>query len=155
MTTSAPLAGKIAIVTGASRGIGASIAHRLASEGATVVVNYVHSARAADQICAEINAKGPGKAIAVRADLSSVEEGKRLIEETVKEFGTVDILVLNAGLMDLKTLEHITDEDYENHFNLNVKVPLFMAQSVAPYMKSGEFSGRLARPCMHDSLNSL
>lgn len=139
MSTSAhPLAGKVALVTGASRGIGASVARRLAADGAAVVVNYANSARAAETIVNEINAKGPGKAIAIRADVSNVQEGKRLVDETFKQLGALDILILNAGFMDLHTLEHITEEQYEQHFNINVKVPLFMAQTVAPQMKSGE-----------------
>jgi len=132
-----PLAGKVALVTGASRGIGASVARRLAADGATVVVNYMSNSQAAEKICNEINAQGSGRAVPVKADVSTVQEGKRLVDETFKEFGKLDILVLNAGLMDLQTLDHITEDQYERHFNINVKVPLFMAKTAAPQMNAG------------------
>lgn len=138
-SSSQPLAGKVALVTGASRGIGAAVARRLASEGATVVVNYVSNTQAAEQICGEISAKGPGNAIAIRADVSTLQQGQQLVEETIKQLGQLDILVLNAGFMDLQTLEHINEEQYERHFNLNVKTPLFMARTAAPHMKAGKY----------------
>ncbi|THH26701.1 hypothetical protein EUX98_g7495 [Antrodiella citrinella] len=137
MSPAHPLAGKVALVTGASRGIGASVARRLAAEGASVVVNYLGNAAAAEQICTDIDAQGPGRAVAIQADVSTVQEGKRLVDATLEEFGKLDILVLNAGLMDLQDLHHITEEQYERHFDVNVKVPLFMAKNAAPQMSSG------------------
>ncbi|TCD68510.1 hypothetical protein EIP91_010566 [Steccherinum ochraceum] len=133
----ASLTGKVALVTGASRGIGACVARRLALEGAIVVVNYVSNAEAAMAVVDEINNKGPGRGVAVKADLSDVEAGKWLVEETFRQLGKLDILVLNAGLMDLQTLDHISEEQYEKHFNINVKVPLFMAKHAAQHLKSG------------------
>ncbi|THH28272.1 hypothetical protein EUX98_g5912 [Antrodiella citrinella] len=134
---SLPLAGKVAIVTGASRGIGASIARKLASDGATVVINYVSSTQAAADLAKEINEKGDGKAITIKADLSSVSEAKRLVDETVAALGQLDILVLNAGVMDYGTLAAIDEAAYDKHYTTNVKVPLFMTQHAAPLLKEG------------------
>lgn len=98
MSTILPLAGKVALITGSSRSIGASIAQKLASDGANVVVNYVSNASAADQVVKSIESQnGNGKAIAVKADAGTIEGGKVLLDETLKAWGKVDILVLNAG----------------------------------------------------------
>jgi 3-oxoacyl-[acyl-carrier protein] reductase len=116
---SAKLAGKVAVVTGASKGIGASIAKHLAAEGAAVVVNYASSKSAADQVVSEITRNG-GKAIAVKADVASKAEIGRLFSETKKAFGTADILVNNAGVYEFLPLEQVTEEHFHKHFNLNV-----------------------------------
>lgn len=113
------LDGKVAIVTGASKGIGASIAEHLAAEGAAVVVNYAGSKAAADAVAARINQRG-GKAIAIQADVSRPEEIQRLFAEIKKEFGRVDVLVNNAGTYEFAALEAITPEHIAKHFNLNV-----------------------------------
>jgi len=113
------LEGKVAIVTGASKGIGASIAKHLAAEGASVVVNYSSSREAADRVVAEITAAG-GKAVTAHADLSKEEDISRLIAETKKEFGTLDILVNNAGIYEMLPLEQVTAEHFHKQFNLNV-----------------------------------
>ena len=101
------LAGKVAIVTGASKGIGASIAKHLAAEGATVIVNYSASKESADRVVDEITAHG-GKAIAVKADVTKQEEIGHLFAETQNAFGRVDILVNNAGMYEFSPLENIT-----------------------------------------------
>ncbi|KAL4251236.1 short-chain dehydrogenases/reductases (SDR) family protein [Abortiporus biennis] len=134
---SLPLEGRVALVTGSSKGIGASIVKRLAADGASVVINYARSAQAAEELASSINAGGVGKAIAVQADVSSITEAKRLLETTVSHFGKIDILVLNAGLMDYGTLAQITETSFDDHFNINVKVPLFLAQAAAPLMQAG------------------
>jgi len=113
------LDGKVAIVTGAAKGIGASIAEHLAAEGAAVVVNYASSKAAADAVVARINQKG-GKAVAIQADVSKPEEIQRLFAEIKKEFGRVNVLVNNAGTYEFAPLEAITPEHIEKHFNLNV-----------------------------------
>jgi 3-oxoacyl-[acyl-carrier protein] reductase len=113
------LKGKIAVVTGASKGIGASIADHLAAEGATVVVNYVNSKNGADAVVARINQKG-GKAVAIQGDVSKPEDIQRLFSEIKKEFGRVDVLVNNAGTYEFAPLESITPEHIQKHFNLNV-----------------------------------
>src|SRR5271167_174240 len=101
------LAGKVAVVTGASKGIGASIALHLAGEGAAVVVNYSSSKEGADRVVAEIAGKG-GKAVAVQANMSKPAEIERLFAETKKAFGKLDILVNNAGIYEFSPLENIT-----------------------------------------------
>lgn len=99
------LTGKVALVTGSSRGIGAAIVRRLVADGANVVVNYASNSKAADDVVAELNAQREGSAVAVKADLSSLEQGKRLLEETTKAFGRIDVLVLNAGIMGIENAE--------------------------------------------------
>ena len=110
---------KVAVVTGASKGIGASIAKHLAAEGAAVVVNYASSRAGADRVVAEITREG-GRAIAVQADLASPADITRLFSETMGTFGRLDILVNNAGVYEFQPLENITEEHFHRHFNVNV-----------------------------------
>jgi 3-oxoacyl-[acyl-carrier protein] reductase len=116
---SAKLAGKVAVVTGASKGIGASIAKHLAAEGAAVVVNYASSKSGADNVVSEISRSG-GKAIAVKADLAKKTDIDYLFAETKKAFGKTDILVNNAGIYEFLPLEQITEDHFHKQFNLNV-----------------------------------
>jgi len=118
-TTKEKLTGKVAIVTGASKGIGASIAKHLAAEGAAVVVNYASSKEGADRVVAEISGKG-GKAIAVQANVADKAQIERLFVETKKAFGTLDILVNNAGIYEFAPLENVTAEHFHKMFDLNV-----------------------------------
>ena len=113
------LSGKVAVVTGASKGLGAEIARQLAGEGASVVVNYSSSRPGADKVVDEIKSRG-GKAIAVQADVSKPSDVKRLFAETKKAFGRVDVLVNNAGVYNFAALEQITPEHFQRHFELNV-----------------------------------
>jgi len=113
------LAGKVAVVTGASKGIGASIAKDLAAEGASVVVNYASSKAGADKVVSEITAQG-GKAVAVQADVAKQADIQRLFAETKKAFGGLDILVNNAGIYEFLPLEQITADHFHKQFNLNV-----------------------------------
>lgn len=113
------LAGKVAVVTGASKGIGAGIAKSLAKEGAAVVVNYATAKQDADKVVAEIK-KSNGKAIAVQADVSKKKDIDRLFAETKAAFGKLDILVNNAAIYSFAPLEEITEEHYRKHFDLNV-----------------------------------
>jgi 3-oxoacyl-[acyl-carrier protein] reductase len=113
------LKNKVAVVTGASKGIGAGIAKGLAAEGASVVVNYSSSKEGADRVVAEIVKKG-GKAVAVQADVSKSADVRRLFAETEKAFGTLDVLVNNAGVYDLVPLDEITEEQFHRQFNTNV-----------------------------------
>jgi 3-oxoacyl-[acyl-carrier protein] reductase len=113
------LTGKIALVTGASKGIGASIAKHLAAAGASVVVNYASSKAGADKVVAEIVAAG-GKAIAIQADVSKQAEIVRLLAETKAAFGGLDVLVNNAGIYEFAPLEAITPEHFRKQFDLNV-----------------------------------
>ncbi|KAI0794610.1 NAD-P-binding protein [Fomes fomentarius] len=134
---SLPLSGKVAIVTGSSRSIGAAIATRLASQGANVVINYVLGVSAAQGVADAINAKGAGKAIVVRADVSSIADNKNLVQETLRQFGRIDIVVLNASIMQFSTLREVTEESYDRHFNTNVKGALFLVQEATPHLKEG------------------
>jgi 3-oxoacyl-[acyl-carrier protein] reductase len=113
------LEGKVAVVTGASKGIGASIAQHLAAEGASVVVNYASSKQGAERTVAEIVAKG-GKAMAVQADVAKEADIQRLFSETKKAFGKLDILVNNAGIYEFTPLENVTAEHFHKMFDLNV-----------------------------------
>lgn len=122
------LSGKTAIVTGGSKGIGASIALQLAEEGASVVVNYSTSREGADRIVQAINRKG-GKAIAVQANMSQQKDIDHLLSETIKAFGKLDILINNAGIYEFAPLEEITAEHFHKHFNLNVLGLLLACQA--------------------------
>ena len=113
------LSGKVAVVTGASKGIGASIAKHLAAEGAAVVVNYASSKTGADKVVAEITSAG-GRAIAVQADVAKKADIARLFAESKKAFGAPDILVNNAGIYEFVPLEGVTEEHFHRQFNLNV-----------------------------------
>src|SRR5277367_6177805 len=119
----ADLNGKVTLVTGSSKGIGAAIAQRLAGDGASVVINYASSAAPADALVKRIQSVG-GKAIAAQADLSNPAEIPKLISATTKAFGRLDILVNNAGVYKFFPLEAITAEHIDKHFNLNVKALL-------------------------------
>src|SRR5271168_1780580 len=110
---------QVAVVTGASKGIGAGIAKALAAEGASVVVNYSSSKSGADKVVAEITNKG-GKAIAVQGDVSKQADINRLFAETKKSFGRLDILVNNAGVYDFAPIEAVTEDSFHKQFNLNV-----------------------------------
>jgi 3-oxoacyl-[acyl-carrier protein] reductase len=119
MANTKKLAGRVAVVTGASKGIGAAIAKHLAEEGAAVVVNYASSKEWAERIVAEITGNG-GKAVAVQANVAREADIKRLFAETKKVFGKLDILVNNAGIYEFTPLEAVTAEHFHKHFDLNV-----------------------------------
>jgi 3-oxoacyl-[acyl-carrier protein] reductase len=129
------LTGKVAVVTGASKGIGASIAEHLAAEGASVVVNYASSKAGAEAIVRRIKEKG-GKALAVQADVSKHEEIKRLFAETKAAYGKLDVLVNNAGIYEFAPLESITAEHFHKHFNLNVLGLLLTTQEAVKLIGS-------------------
>jgi 3-oxoacyl-[acyl-carrier protein] reductase len=124
------LAGKVAVVTGASKGIGAAIAKQLAAEGAAVVVNYSSSAAGGEKVAKEIKDLG-GKAIAVQANMSKRDEIERLFARAKEAFGRVDILVNNAGIYEFMPLEKLTEEHFHKHFNLNVLGLLLASQAAA------------------------
>ncbi len=119
MNSNQKLAGKVALVTGASKGIGAAIAKHLAAEGAAVVVNYSSSKSGADKVVAEITSQG-GKAVVVQANVAKKAEIDRLFAETKKAFGALDILVNNAGVYEFLPLEAVTEEHFHRQFDLNV-----------------------------------
>lgn len=113
------LAGKVAVVTGASKGIGAEIARQLAADGAAVVVNYSSSKAGAEKVVSDITSQG-GKAIAVQGDVAKKADIERLFSETKKAFGKLDVLVNNAGIYEFSPLEQITEDHFHKQFNLNV-----------------------------------
>jgi 3-oxoacyl-[acyl-carrier protein] reductase len=127
------LPGKVAVVTGASKGIGAAIAKRLADEGASVVVNYNSDKAGADRVVAAITSKG-GAAVAVQANVSRKADVERLFAEAKKAFGRLDILVNNAGIFHNAPLEEITEAFFHDHFDLNVLGLLLASQEAVKHM---------------------
>ena len=130
------LDGKVALVTGASRGIGRAIARRLAADGANVVVNYVSDADAADASVADIVAAG-GRALAVKADIANIEDIRRLFETSVEFFGHLDILVANAGYAVFKPLSDITEQDFDRSFAVNARGTFFCMQQALRHLGDG------------------
>ena len=130
------LAGKVAVVTGASKGIGAEIAQHLAAQGAAVVVNYASSREGADRVVSRIVAAG-GRAVAVQANVARQADITRLFAETKKAFGKVDILVNNAGIYEFAPLEAITEDHFHKQFNLNVLGLLLTTQEAVKLMGPG------------------
>ncbi|HLV87558.1 MAG TPA: glucose 1-dehydrogenase [Candidatus Sulfotelmatobacter sp.] len=126
------LTGKVAIVTGASKGIGAGIAKGLAAEGASVVVNYASSKEGAERVVAEIT-KGGGKATAVKADTSKQADVQRLFAEAKKAYGRVDVVVNNAGVYKFEPVESIQEEEFHRQYNTNVLGPLLATQEAIKY----------------------
>lgn len=129
------LQGKVAVVTGASKGIGAAIAKELAAEGAAVVVNYASSREGADKVVGEITGKG-GKAVAVAGDVSKAADVKSLFEATNTAFGKLDILVNNAGVYAFAPLENVTEDSFHRHFNINVLGPLLTTQEALKHFSA-------------------
>ena len=121
--------GRVALITGGSKGIGKAAALLLAKQGAKVVINYSSDAQAADEVVSNI---GKEHGLAVKADVSKVNEIERLVQETVAHFGKIDILYANAGILPMKDLEHTTEQDFDATFNLNVKGPYFLVQVSSP-----------------------
>ena len=126
------LAGKIALITGASKGIGKATAIRLAQQGARVVATYGSDAAAAKELI-----KGLEGGLAIQSNAGSVTEIDALVKEVVSRCGKIDILVLNAGVLPMKDLENTTEDDFDKTFALNVKGPYFLAQKAVPHMAPG------------------
>jgi 3-oxoacyl-[acyl-carrier protein] reductase len=130
------LTGKVAIVTGASKGIGSAIAKSLAAEGASVVVNYASSKAGADAVVSVIISAG-GKAVAVRGDVSKATEAQGVIDAAVKNFGRLDILVNNSGVYEFSPIESFTEEQFHKTFNINVLGLLLTTQAALPHLGEG------------------
>jgi Dehydrogenases with different specificities (related to short-chain alcohol dehydrogenases) len=133
------LEGKVAIITGASRGIGSAIAKQLSALGAKVVVNYSNNAVKAEEVVEEITKSGE-QAVAIKADVSNIKDVERLFSETITKFGKIDILVNNAGVILYKLLSDVTEEEFDKLFNINVKGTYFACQQA---MKHMENNGRI------------
>ncbi|MGO5012192.1 SDR family oxidoreductase [Niallia sp. Sow4_A1] len=125
---------KVAIITGASRGIGRSLAEELAQSGAKVIINYANSDEKAREVVATIVEKG-GEAVAVQADVSKIKEVERLFTESLHHFGKIDILVNNAGVMHTIPLSDVTEEEFDLHFSINVKGTYFACQQALKHME--------------------
>ena len=130
------LTGKVAIVTGASKGIGAAIAKSLAADGASVVVNYASSKAGAEKVVAAIQAAG-GKAVAVGGDVSKAEDAKGIIDAAIKNYGRIDILVNNSGVYEFAPIEAITEAHYRKQFDTNVLGVLLTTQAAAKHLGEG------------------
>ncbi|MEG4392591.1 SDR family oxidoreductase [Microcoleus sp. BROC3] len=130
------LTGKVAIVTGSSRGIGRAIALRLSQEGASVVVNYARGSEQAKEVVSAIEAAG-GKALAVQADVSKTAEIRDLFDRTIETYSRVDILVNNAGVILYKPVAEVTEAEFDNIFAVNVKGTFFACQEAAKRMAEG------------------
>jgi 3-oxoacyl-[acyl-carrier protein] reductase len=130
------LEGKVALVTGASKGIGAAIARALAAQGAAVAVNYASSKAGADAVVADIGKAG-GKAVAVQGDVSKAADAQAIVAETVRQFGRLDILVNNSGVYEFAPLEAITAEHFDKQFNVNVRGLLLTTQAAAGQLGEG------------------
>ena len=130
------LANKVAVVTGASKGIGAAIAKALAAEGAAVVVNYASSKAGADAVVQSITGAG-GKAIAVHGDVSKANQAQGLIEAAVKQFGRLDVLVNNSGVYEMAPIEAVTEDQYRRMFDVNVLGVLLTTQAAVKHLGEG------------------
>ncbi|TPX65475.1 hypothetical protein SpCBS45565_g05171 [Spizellomyces sp. 'palustris'] len=132
------LTGKVALITGGSRGIGRAIAQRLAKDGATVIINYSSSAADAETLIKDIvdQIKPDVRPLAIKADVSKLDQCKALVQQSLQAFGRVDILVLNAGILPMEDLSQITEESFDRTFGVNVKGPMFLTQLLAPQMSS-------------------
>ncbi len=131
------LDGKTAVVTGASKGLGAAIALRFAAEGAAVVVNYSHSRQAADDVVCHITRCGGGAAVAIQADMRDEEQVRRLFAEAHHTYGGIDVLVNNAGVYHFQPLQDLTLETFRHHFDLNVYGYLLAIKEAIAYMSPG------------------
>jgi 3-oxoacyl-[acyl-carrier protein] reductase len=130
------LTGKVALVTGASKGIGAAIAKSLAAEGASVVVNYASSKAGADAVVEAI-IKAGGKAVAVGGDVSKAAQAHALVDATISAFGKLDILVNNSGVYKFGAIEEFDDAHFDNHFNINVRGNLLVTQAAVKHLPEG------------------
>lgn len=134
MSSPKSLTGKVALITGGSKGIGRALSLRLAADGAKIVVNYSSDGSSAEET---VKAIGSSQAIAIKADAGNVKEIGHLVDEAVKVFGKLDIVIACAGIMPLNELEKLSEEEFDRVLSVNVKGPLFLTQKAIPHMTSG------------------
>jgi len=134
--STARLDGKVALITGFGRGLGAGIALELGKRGASVVVNYAHSASAADKVVTEIESFG-SKAVAIQADVSKVPQVSNLFSQALSHFGRLDVVVSNSGTEIFRAEEDVTEEDYDRVFGLNTRAQFFVAQHAYRHVANG------------------
>lgn len=153
------LAGKVALITGGSKGIGKALALRLAKNGAQLVINYSSDTKAADEV---VNTIGRDRAIAIQANAGKLADVDRLVNESVKHFGKIDILVANAGILPHKTLDATTEQDFDATYDVNVKGPYFLCQvSFSRFFFEGVvrsidiFERKRCLICLLDHISSL
>jgi 3-oxoacyl-[acyl-carrier protein] reductase len=151
-SSNGPLDGKIALITGGSKGIGRATAVRLARGGAKVVINYSSDSKAADEAIAEI---GKDNAFAIQGNAASVQDIERMVAQTVEKFGKIDILIPNAGALPMRDLEHTTEEDFDKTIALMVKGPYFLTQVCSHTHKTtmvlaNSIFRKLRRTCQRD-----
>ena len=135
MAGSWSLKGKVVLITGAGRGLGAGIARELASRGAAVCINYARSAKAANDVVQEIESQG-GRAFAIQADVSKVPEVTKLFEEALAHFGKLDIVINNSGMESFAKEEEVTEEMYDAVFGLNTRAQFFVGQHALKHLSS-------------------
>ncbi|EON96035.1 putative 60s ribosomal protein l40 protein [Phaeoacremonium minimum UCRPA7] len=128
------LAGKVVLVTGASKGIGKAVVERLGKDGASVVVNYASDTAGAEAVVASIGAE---HALAVQADVSTIAGIESLVSQAVKRFGRLDVVMANAGVMTMRSVMNTTEADFDKTFAINVKGPYFLVQKAVPHMPPG------------------
>ena len=138
----------VLLITGGTKGIGASIAAAAVREGAKVAVNYGADSASAEKLVSQL---GQDKAFAVQADAGTVAGAEKMVQETVNKYGTIDTLILNAGIMAMKTVANTTEADFDKSFNLNVKGPWFTVQKALPYLKSGSRVILVSTSVIHSS----
>ncbi|EXJ82744.1 3-oxoacyl-[acyl-carrier protein] reductase [Capronia epimyces CBS 606.96] len=129
-----PLSGKVAVITGGSKGIGASTAKALVKQGAKVVINYGRDSAAAEELVGTLGAEN---AYAVQADAGSISGIEKLVAAAVDKYGKIDILIPNAGVLPMRDVENTSEADFDHAFNLNVKGPYFLVQKALPHMAPG------------------
>ncbi len=133
------LAGRVIIITGGSNGIGKACVERLGRDGASVVVNYYSDEAGANALVSSI---GEDRALAVQADASTMDGITKIIDEAVKKFGHIDVVMANAAMMMMRNVENTTEDDFDNMFKLNVKGPYFLAQVITSNRDAGIFEKR-------------
>ncbi len=132
---SQPLSGKVALITGGSKGIGKATSQALHKLGAKIVVNYGRDSAAADAFVKELG--GESQAVAIQADAGSISGVEKLVDEAVSKYGKLDIVIPNAGVLAMKTVSATTEADFDHSFNLNVKGPYFLVQKAIPHLSPG------------------